>query len=261
MAADKHEMGDLHEKFLAELNDGIKSKASGSQWTDQGDGRNNRLTQPFAFCWDGKSTCGQGITLTRTMIEKIREQAAGERPMFGLRWYASERLDEVAEDWVAIPADEWREVLESGREGVRVWAERINAEAKVPESGYDMLDSLGASHAVPLPLSPNPAPALPYVIPPRELWPCYMIECWNAPSPGEERRTRGFDIAADGRMAPFKVSGVRIEQDIAGTRLIVNEALVRRGELWIDGRLRVRVPADSHAPESTGPWTEQMSSS
>lgn len=109
------EMGRLHEEYLAALNAGRRSKASGSQWTDPGDGRNSHDT-PFALAWDGKSTKGKGITVTLDMIAKIREQALGEIPQIGLRWYANDSLRDVTEDWAAVPGSDWQEILAAARE-------------------------------------------------------------------------------------------------------------------------------------------------
>lgn len=106
--------GDLHEVFLAELFGGTKTRASGSKWFEQGDVRNNH-DEPFAFCVDGKSTRGQQIAITLAIIAKLREQSQGERPALGLRWYANENLDRIAEDWVAFQAEDARELLEAAR--------------------------------------------------------------------------------------------------------------------------------------------------
>jgi hypothetical protein len=108
-------MGRLHEEYLARVNSGRKSKASGNQWTDPGDGRNHHDV-PFALAWDGKSTKGKGLTVTLDMIAKIREQALGEVPEIGLRWYANDSLRDVTEDWVAVPGSDWEEILAAARE-------------------------------------------------------------------------------------------------------------------------------------------------
>lgn len=108
--------GELHEIYLAKVNDGSKSRASGSKWFDQGDGRNAH-DLPFAFCWDGKAALAgtKSISVTREMIAKIREQAQGERPQIGLRWYATGDLSKVSEDWIAVPAADWEEILQAAR--------------------------------------------------------------------------------------------------------------------------------------------------
>lgn len=108
------QMGEKHEEYLARVNGGTRTRASGSQWFDQGDGRSNH-DEPFAFCWDGKSTLGKSISVSREMLAKIREQAQGERPQVGLRFYGNANLDDVDEDWVAVPGDDWEEVLASAR--------------------------------------------------------------------------------------------------------------------------------------------------
>ncbi len=61
------------------------------------------------------------------MIEKIREQALGEIPEIGLRWYANGSLRDVIEDWVAVPGSDWEEILPAARE-YRALAEMIAAD-------------------------------------------------------------------------------------------------------------------------------------
>lgn len=105
-------MGDAHEEFLVDLLDGRQSQGSGNQWTNPMDGRTNRMTEGYAFAWDGKSTLGQSIGVSLKMWEKAREQAGGERPMLGLRFYATERL-QVTRDLVVVDAHDMAEVLEA----------------------------------------------------------------------------------------------------------------------------------------------------
>lgn len=105
-------MSDAHETFLVEILGGRRTKASGAVWKDQMDGRHNRRDVPFAFAWDGKSTRGRSIGVTREMWEKAREQAAGERPMLALRWYETDRLD-VGEDLVVVSAHDFAEMLQA----------------------------------------------------------------------------------------------------------------------------------------------------
>jgi len=77
------------------------------------------------------------------------------------------------------------------------------------------------------------------VLPPREMWPCVLIEIWHARG---ERHSRGFQISADGMMQPFSVGEVRIEPVSATQeRLMVNGVQVRSGDIRIDGRRRLRV--------------------
>lgn len=128
-APPSQQMGEKHEIYLAQINAGTKTTSSGNQWDDQGDGRNHH-DDPFAFCWDGKSTKSKSLTVTLAMIEKIREQAQGERPQIGLRWYSSDVLD-VAEDWVAVPGADWEEVLSAARRAAQLEAELETYKAQV----------------------------------------------------------------------------------------------------------------------------------
>ncbi len=125
------EMGERHEVFLAELNGGVKTRASGSQWHDQGDGRDNH-DEPFAFCYDGKSTRGKGITVTLDMIAKIRDQSQGERPQIALRWYGNDMLDVIAADWIAVQAEDFRELKQAARRSAELEAQAgaLRAEAE-----------------------------------------------------------------------------------------------------------------------------------
>lgn len=104
-------MGDAHESFLASLFEGIQTRGSGNQWANPIDGRQSRMHKRFAFAWDGKSTLGKSLSIPLAMWNKAREQAGGERPMLGLRWYANEKLD-VVRDLVVVDAHDFHEVLE-----------------------------------------------------------------------------------------------------------------------------------------------------
>jgi hypothetical protein len=108
-------MGDKHEEFLAAILEGSQSRGSGNQWHNQMDGRHNRMNTEFAFAWDGKSTLHQSIGVSRAMWAKAKEQAAGERPMLGLRFYDNERLD-VGLDLIVVSAYDMSEVLARLRE-------------------------------------------------------------------------------------------------------------------------------------------------
>ena len=105
-------MGDKHEADIADRLGGRRTRGSGNQPANPADGRHNRYADHFAFAWDCKSTRGDSIGVSRTMIEKIIEQSHGERPMLPLRWYDSDRLA-VAHDWVAIRLDDLEELLEA----------------------------------------------------------------------------------------------------------------------------------------------------
>jgi hypothetical protein len=114
-------MGELHEKALAAAFEARKTTASGSKWHDQGDIRNGHDT-PFAYCLDGKSTLSKSITVTLDMIAKIREQAQGERPGFGLRWYGTGDLKTVLEDLVLLQLADVEEMLPAARGWVELEA-------------------------------------------------------------------------------------------------------------------------------------------
>jgi hypothetical protein len=103
-------MSDKHEAFLCSLFDGRPTKGSGNQWRDPTDGRNNHMTTRFAFAWDGKSTLGKSVGVSREMWGKVVEQAGAERPMLPLRFYDNERLD-VGLDLVVVNAYDLSEML------------------------------------------------------------------------------------------------------------------------------------------------------
>lgn len=102
-------MASKHEEHLVERLGGRQAPGSGNQWAKPMDGRHSRYATAYAYAWEGKSTLGKSIGVSRAMIAKAREQARGERPMLALRWYDSERLD-VGEDWVAVPLDDFEEM-------------------------------------------------------------------------------------------------------------------------------------------------------
>lgn len=115
-------LANLHEEFIASVLRGRKTKASGSQWNDPGDGRHNRHNHltPFAFGWDCKCAMPgtKSISITRDMLDKIIEQAGGERPMIPLRFYATER-GAVQYDWLAMPVSDLVEMIEYMEDLVR----------------------------------------------------------------------------------------------------------------------------------------------
>lgn len=107
----RHRMGKRHEEYLATIFDGRLAKASGSQFNDQMDGRQDRYEQPLAFAWDGKSTLAGSSSVSRKMWEKAVEQSHSERPMIALRFYDDERLT-VGLDLVVVDANDMAELLE-----------------------------------------------------------------------------------------------------------------------------------------------------
>jgi hypothetical protein len=234
------QMGEKHEVFLAEVNGGTRSKASGSQWDDPADGRSPH-DGPLAFAWDGKSTRGEGLTITLKMIAKIREQALSERPEIGLRWYANDNLDQVAEDWIAVPAADFRELLELARKLAGLEAEHGDVAALIPvlhrqlgearereemaESRFRQLSAAASDGRI----VPPAVPALPWTV-------VYQVHLEG------HVVTSGMHFEPTGKMTPFKVSTIRVERTTRNLpRLIVNETLIREGDLYVDGALSVRV--------------------
>lgn len=108
------QMSDAHEQFLAELFQGRVAAGSGNQAKDPMDGRNKRYDQPFALAWDGKSTLGESVGVTRSIWNKAVVQSHGEIPMLALRWYIDYRLQPDL-DLVVLSAHDFAEILEAAR--------------------------------------------------------------------------------------------------------------------------------------------------
>jgi hypothetical protein len=227
-------MARLHEEFLAELFGGRKSAGSGSQWQDQADGRNNRLTAPeFAFAWDGKSTLGKGITVDRAMLAKIREQAGGERPTIGLRFYGTEDLRRVDEDWILSTAEDYGELLAAARQG---------GQYTHTDPGPQVM-TLPAPPPPRGPVLQGPYPVGRLLVPPHELWPCLVVDGQHEQDAdaGAAMTTHGYWIADDGTVTDRSVSSVRYDTGMGEMRLYVNDVRVLRGQLYVDGVLRLTV--------------------
>lgn len=107
------DMGDAHEEFLAELLVMRKARGSGNQWRDPIDARHNRLDTEWAFAIDGKSTLAKSISITRAMWDKAVEQAGGERPLLGLRFYDTASLRDIHADLIASDARDFAEMREA----------------------------------------------------------------------------------------------------------------------------------------------------
>jgi hypothetical protein len=107
-------MADEHETDLARRLGGRKTRGSGNQAANPMDGRHQHYSSPLTFAWDGKSTLGGSIGVTREMWDKAVDQAHSERPMLALRFYDTERLA-VGLDLVVISLDDFEELLEAVR--------------------------------------------------------------------------------------------------------------------------------------------------
>jgi|SRR6185437_3004675 len=291
MAIETVKMGELHVKALAGLIGGRVTPGSGNQWKDPIDARANHLDTEFAFAAEGKSTLGASISFSRALITKAREQAGGERPLIGLRFYGSEDLREIDEDWVAVQLADFGELLErAGRpaeaepasdevlqlraevialrglnqetreaanqattalEQARAVAQQAQSGAAAPppaevmaelrrlqEDGEfktriiaglrDQLQSGGRSTLQAAMSSPPP------VFPWLSVFQLRGVD-------GRARHT-GIFYDATGQIESISISTVRVEREIDNMpRLIVNETLVRQGELYIEGQLHTRV--------------------
>jgi len=132
------EMGRRHVEHVAEVLGITPSAASGSKWQNPADGRSAHDI-PYPIAIECKSTRGKSLTETLDMIAKLREQALGETPVLPLRWYGTDDLTVVLEDWAAVPLDFLGELLFSARR----WAEH--------EANPPMIIS-GEPGAVPVPV-------------------------------------------------------------------------------------------------------------
>ena len=276
---DRHAMAEAHEKFLAELNGGVKSRGSGSQWHDKADGRSDHLDVPFAFCWDGKATLGESVSVTRKMWDKITEEAHGERPQLGLRFYDSERLD-VGIDLITILAADYGELLEMARaaaggftikpdaweqlseddiEELRKGIEDVIAQGgqmqlvKAPASEAELRSQLAAlrreraGHVAEIERLKEALAAAAPPESPRQLGPAVIPSLpWTVVHkrtlPQGRSSFAGTFYDAQGHSHSMTVASVRVEPTGSDrSRLMVNDQVVRAGELWIDGRLNVKV--------------------
>ena len=112
MTLTTRKMSDRHEEDLADLLGGTRTRNSGAVWSDQSDGHMLASEEYWRFAWDGKSTLGKSIGVNRDMLAKLREQSRGLEPMLPLRWYADSRLTMVDEDWIAVEAETFAQILE-----------------------------------------------------------------------------------------------------------------------------------------------------
>jgi hypothetical protein len=271
-------MGELHEEHTAEVLGGRKTKASGSQWTDPADGAHHH-DDLFAFRWDGKSTKGKSISVTIDMLEKIIEQAGGERPALPLRWYGNDALTEVLHDWIAVKDVDFSELLAAAKAWAKVLRRLNNPGADPGEvaemalSARDKETALGRlseelellqAEMGPLRTRLGQAeewkvahlqvqaggientPAVPGYIP---MLPWTVIH--SVHTAGTVKNS-GLDYNAQGHQRTFDVESVRVERSPNSAnrpRLIVNDLRVMRGALYVDGVLRTLVCRDNREIE------------
>lgn len=280
------QMGELHEIYLAEVNAGRKSKASGSQWTDPADGRSAH-DEPYALAWDGKATLGKQIAVTLDMVRKIREQALGEIPEIGLRWYANASLRDVTEDWIAVPGDDWREILASARswrslvewlledppdESLRVADEEdVEVFLRAAVAGHARLTaSLAEAHGGLLAAGQriaaqdleiqslreqaqgsNPAAEALKVVPKLPWGVVRLLPKANAiGSPGDAVATV-TEYSAEGLLSTWRASSVRVDRSMDNhPKVFVNDMVVRNADVYdAEGRLLARVCRDDPSIE------------
>ncbi|MGW1436914.1 hypothetical protein ACWD7M_16890 [Streptomyces griseus] len=107
------DMGDKHEKHVAEKLQMRQTRGSGNQWRDPMDSRHNRLDTEWAYANDGKSTLKKSIGVSLDMWNKAVQQAGGERPLLTLRFYKDERLSGVHADLALTDLDDFAEQREA----------------------------------------------------------------------------------------------------------------------------------------------------
>lgn len=103
-------MSKRHEEDLCEVLEGEGTRNSGAVWSDPSDGHQTSSEGFWRFAWDGKSTLGKSIGITKEMWDKICEQARGLEPMIPLRWYRDQRLTMVELDLVVISLETFSEM-------------------------------------------------------------------------------------------------------------------------------------------------------
>lgn len=104
-------MSARHEDDLVALLGGERTRNSGAVWSDQADGHQTGLDQHYRFTWDGKSTLGMSIGITRAMWAKLVKQSRGLTPIIPLRWYRDTRLTEVDLDLIVVEAEVFAEMM------------------------------------------------------------------------------------------------------------------------------------------------------
>ena len=110
------QMSDAHEKEIADLFGGLIMPGSGNQWANQMDVRQHHLTLgDWAFAFDGKSTLGESIGVSKSMWRKAREQAEHEKPILPLRFFEDYRLGPQGLHLCVVDANDLAGLIEAAR--------------------------------------------------------------------------------------------------------------------------------------------------
>lgn len=241
---DRHRMADEHETFLAARFGGRKSRGSGSQWRDQMDGRNDTVREDLAFAWDGKSTLAKSITITRDMWAKAHEQADGDIPMLGLRFYDTEVLD-VGLDLVTVEADVLAELREEVLRLRRELAISETVASKTKEHYIRRTERLTA-RAEQMPDADSVVRLLGEMGLPES----QRIALMYTMVPKTVVRVLGDKTVASRNGVEIPVISVNVEASVDGpTRIYVNGEQIAHGEVWVNGDLYCAVPQYPLDPE------------
>lgn len=122
MSKTTRDMSDRHEDHLADVLSGRKTKGSGNQFRDQMDGKQSYREEHYVFAWDGKSTLGKSVSVTREMWAKAEEQSHWATPILPLRFYANARLTQVDADLVVVDLDVFAQMQHDANEYRRLLA-------------------------------------------------------------------------------------------------------------------------------------------
>lgn len=279
------EMGARHVEHAAGVLGAVPSAASGSKWQNPADGRSPH-DGPYPIAIEGKSTRGKSLAITLDMIAKLREQSLGENPVLPLRWYGTDDLTEVTEDWAAVPLDFLGEVLASARAWVSLETElgsvsRDDVAALILKTER-LGDSLAEAHdelktageviyarerevqdlrSVVHGLRAQAAGQFPPVPPEmfRPPWVPWGVIRSFSPQERERRQAESQPgaagiaaaYAADGTMRTYLVNTIRVERAMSNRpKLFVDEVQVRDADLYgPDGVLQARVCRDDPSIE------------
>jgi hypothetical protein len=265
------DMGRLHEEHSAEIFGGTRSRGSGSTWKDQTDGYNGP-DEPFSFRWDCKSTKAASISVSLATIEKVREQAQGHRWAIPLRIYGNDKLTVVAADLVALKDTDLAELLEAARSWVEletslgsVSRDDVAALIRKAATADQLTEGLADAHSSLLRAGEQLAAQARElaVLRERQAAPKELAQ-WVPKMPWtvihvlpEDQREPGSGIIAtavhynlNGVHQVWKVRSVRVERTPANRpRLMVDDVIVRDGDLYRDGKLTVRVCEDDPSIE------------